>query len=882
MLRVVFMPLHIPRQTLLSLVGAIVLLCMVPGALVHAGVAGEGMHKEIKAIRALNSVLIDGSLKDDVWQRAPVHNDFTQQFPIDGATPSVETRIQVAFDEEHLYIAVQSLDNEPEKISAPLGRRDSLASSDYVEIHLDTRHDHDNGYVFRINAGGVLADAEIHDDQRQNLDWDAVWNAKARTDSTGWSAEFAIPLSILRFSAEEEPRFGFNVKRVVHRSHESMQWIHVPRTASGNLSRAGHIVGLAGIKPKRTIELRPFGLARLESELSAGGSAMLGDAHSTGELNFGIDAKVGLTDGLTLDTTINSDFGQVEADPVVLNLTSFETFFPEKRPFFLEGAGMFNTDIRMIHSRRVGERTTRFGRGSTVTLSDGSEHTVQAAPLFVPIYAAARVSGDIGARFKINALSAITGPERVEIGDSLSRTEVSVAPPRSYSAVRGKYAFQGSSYLGFVATSVARLGTSMDPEANHDAFSESIDGRWVRSDGMYRAYFQFATAHRSGGDRFEVGDKNCPSNTCRPLTRADGSIQQPGDVGVAGEVGGSKAGGAYQMYGRYRFISPRFDVDDMGFENNWDFHQVFLTNSLQQEEPFLWFQRAEVSANALAEIGFDGSRRNLTFNNATSLLGNNFWTGVLTFDYKPPGSWSTRETSDAALFETSDEARAMVDITTDSRRDYSGGFGAERVMSPSTELNVTSGYAYVSLRPKPTLELSLKTEVERRIGDLRVVDCVSDGGGDCWQGSLLRHYTLALQDSNSLDVSARANVTISTDLSIESYLQLFAADASARDYSVISNQEGKRPRMHRSEADAIPGFDGDSDGDGHPDGNFSFATINANVVLRWEMFQGTTMMVVYTRAQRHQRLKDRLAFAGLRRSPGEEILLVKLTLFSGL
>jgi hypothetical protein len=847
-----------------------------------AGVAGEGMHSEIRAERAVAVPVIDGLLREPVWSRAVADDSFTQHFPLDGVAPSMRTTVQVAFDDTHLYLGINAFDPDPSLISAPIGRRDSLVASDFIEIVLDTRHDHDNGYYFRINAAGVLADGEMHDDNRINFDWDAVWTGKAQTHAHGWSAEMAIPLSVLRFASSANPQFGFNVRRGIFRSGEIIQWVHIPRTASGTLSRAGHIVGLSGIKPKRAMELRPFGVIRLETALEEGGSAVFGDAHSLGDVSFGVDAKLGLTEGLTLDATINPDFGQVEADPVVLNLSSFETFFPEKRPFFLEGAGMLGTDIRLIHSRRIGQRTTNFGAGSTITLRNGTTHEVAHAPLFVPIYAAARVSGTLGERFSLNALSAVTGPERVEVSDGFSRQEIEVAPARSYSAMRGKYSLEGSSYLGFVATSVARLGNSLDPEANHDAFSESIDGRWVRSDGMYRAYFQLATAHRGGGDHYREGDQNCANPaSCRPLTRADGSIQAPGDLGSAGEFGGAKAGGRVRLYGRYRFISPKFDVDAMGFENNWDFHQFVMHNSLQHEESFLWFRRAELAFNAHAEYGFDHTRRRLDLNTKLSMHANNFWTGSLLLEYKPPGSWTTRETLDGALFERSDEARVSFDIASDTRRIFSGGFGAEGLTSPSTEMSVATTYAYAKVRPSPPMEFNLQANLAQRLSNLRVLECLSDDGEECWLGSTSRDYTLALQDTHSLNITARASLAISTELSLEGYMQFFAAGGALHDYSAIYGQEGSHPQLSRDETEFLP-FDGDSDRDGDRDDRFSFATVNANFVLRWEMFPGTTLIGVYTRSQRHSREIDRLAYAGLRKSPGEEILLLKLTLFAGL
>ncbi len=838
-----------------------------------AGIEGEGRNKSLTAKRATSAPTIDGHLVEGIWQSLTPDDRFRQNTPIDGAAPSMRTTVRTAFDDNYLYVGVEAHDPEPSKVSARLARRDSRIDADFVELFLDTRHNHDTGYWFRINAAGVIADGEIHDDTRINFDWDAVWLGKAAITSFGWSAEIAIPLSILRFHSSENPEFGFNVKRGIRRLGEIVQWVYIPRASSGTLSRAGHIQGLDGIKPKRIVELRPFVVTQVESSLASGGTALLGSGEDDLGASAGLDAKVGITEGLTLDATINPDFGQVEADPVVLNLTSFEAFFPEKRPFFLGGAGLFNTDVRLINSRRIGQRTTRFGAGGSIVLDDGAEYDIVTAPLAVPTYGALRLSGRIGSELSLNTLSAFTGPEIVTIDDGAGGRDVEVAPPRNYSVARAKYSLGGSSYLGMAATGVTRFGESQDPEANHDSYAESIDGRWVRSDGMIRAYFQVATAHRQGGDTYEEGDANCEGRTdCRELTRLDGTIVGPRDLGSAAEFGASKAGGALRLYGRYRWVSPRFDVDALGFENDWDYHEFLSSNSYRHEKEFLWFQRGQFSLTARSQYAFDGTRKNLSFRSEASALTKSFWRGDLVFEYKPPGSFTSRESLDGAFFERSDELRAGFDLASDSRSDVRGGTGASYLVSPTSELRVAGAYAFASVRPTPPLEMTLQTNLSMKRGQLRVVTCTADDGS-CWRRSQIRDYTLALQDSQSLNITARVNWALSTSLSFEGYMQVFAAGGEFHDYRSIDSLTGARPFLRRRDTVASDESD---------DGSFSFATLNTNLVTRWEITPGTTIIAVYTRAQRHNREKNRLAVSGLRAGTADEVFLIKLTYFYNL
>jgi len=864
----------VPSSPHRSLGLAIVLVLFVAAVpLANAGIEGEGQEKFLTAQRAKTAPTIDGHLAEAIWKRLSPDDRFRQNVPLDGAAPSMRTTVRVAFDEDYLYVGVEAHDPEPSKVSARLARRDSRIDADFIELFLDTRHNHDTGYWFRINAAGVIADGEVHDDTRINYDWDAVWLGKAAITSFGWSAEIAIPLSILRFPSAESPEFGFNVTRGIRRLGETVQWIYIPRASSGTLSRAGHIRGLEGLKPKRVVELRPFAVTRVESSLASGGSAVVGHGSEDLGASAGLDAKVGVTEGLTLDATLNPDFGQVEADPVVLNLSSFEAFFAEKRPFFLGGAGLLNTDIRLINSRRIGQRTTRFGEGSAIVLDDGMEYNVTAAQLAVPMYGALRLSGRIGPDFSLNALTAITSPEVVTVANDSGTREIEVAPSRNYSVARAKYALGGSSYLGMAATSVTRMGESRDPRSNHDAYAESIDGRWVRSDGMIRAYFQVATAHRQGGDTYEEGDTNCEGRSdCRELTRLDGTIIGPGDLGSAAEFGAAKAGGALRLYNRYRWVSPKFDVDALGFENDWDYHEFLSSNAYRHEKAFLWFQRAQLSLTAQAHFAFDGTRKNLSFRSEASALTTAFWRGDLVVEYKPANSFTSRESLDGAYFEKSDELRGGFDLESDSRHDIRGGMGASYLVSPTSELRVAGAYAFASIRPTPPLEFALQTNLSRKRGQLRVVSCTTDDG-TCWRRSQIRDYQLALQDSQSLNITARLNWALSTRLSFEGYTQIFAAGGEFHDYQRIDGVVGARPLLRRIDATQSTSSN---------DGSFSFATLNTNLVTRWEMTPGTTIIAVYTRAQRHNRERNRLAVSGLRAGAADEVFLLKFTYFYNL
>jgi len=848
-----------------------------------AAVAGEGIHREITAVRTDSPLTIDGRLSEPAWARAPADDHFTQSFPEDGARPTLRTTVQVLYDDRALYLGIVADDPHPDEIMARLARRDSTPLSDAFSIVLDPRHDHDTGYWFWINAAGVLADGQLHSEHWNNINWDGVWSGKARIGEHGWSAELRIPYSILRFPHRAEHRWGLNVTRVVGRTKETMQWVHIPTTEQGNLSRAGHIVGLRGIDPGLVVELRPFAVARTETSMPSGG--LLGVGYASGfhhEIAGGIDLKFGLTNNLTLDATVLPDFGQVEADAVVLNLSTYETHFPEKRPFFLESADLFETDIAMFYSRRIGERPSGLAEGSATVASDGVAGKVVDAPLAVPIWAAARVTGKLSRRFTLAALSALTGPEKLLVEtDSGRRSTVEPAPARSYTAARGKYSFGGSSYLGFITTAMARTGELQDPAKDHDAIAESADGRWVSTDGTYRLYFQLAASHRLGGPTYEQDDPSCTPERCEQLSREDGTLQAPGDLGYAGEFGIRKVGGEHWLYWhRYELASPEFDVNDVGFENNWDYHTGHSDLTYREKKPFSVFQEAQADLTGQFSAGFDGHRRDLSVQLSGSALTRSYWWQNLQVGYMPRGTVTERETSDGARFELSDYIWTNASLTSDSRRTVTGSayLGAGRdIHDDSWHFNASAGLDTRFIAP---LELSLHGGFGMVEDDLRFVSCTDAERGVCSVRSQERSYVFADLDSGSLSLTLRGTLALTPEIALQAYAQLFSARGRYARHRCLPGQLGAHPLLARDELQPLAACPADLLIDPSGD-DFSFTTLNANLVLRWELFPGATLIAVYTRAQRHDvelyGVRPEIGFGGLSTSAADEVLLAKLT-----
>ena len=310
--------------------------------------------------------VLDGRLDEAAWRGAPVVAGFTQVLPVDGGEPSERTEVRVTYDADALYIVARMFDSDPTAIARRFGRRDSETSSDVFRVSIDSYHDHRTAFEFAVNAAGVRSDAlAANDNGDGDSSWDPVWEAAASVDSLGWVAEMKIPFSQLRFSRETEQTWGINFTREIFRKSETVRWAWARNTEQGYASLFGHLEGLRDIPQPRRLEALPYTVVSADFDESADRSSPFNDG-SVGSKGFGLDLKYGVTSNLTLDATVNPDFGQVEVDPAVVNLTDFETYFEERRPFFVEGANLFEFSggggafaPTLFYSRRIGRTPSR-------------------------------------------------------------------------------------------------------------------------------------------------------------------------------------------------------------------------------------------------------------------------------------------------------------------------------------------------------------------------------------------------------------------------------------------------------------------------------------------------------------------------------------------
>ncbi|HEX8821288.1 MAG TPA: DUF5916 domain-containing protein [Archangium sp.] len=798
-----------------------------------AAVEGPGKTQFLRAARATGEVKVDGKLDEDTWAKAPVFDGFVQRFPDAGKAPSERTELRVLYDDRNVYVAVTCHDSEPALINRNLGRRDSDLYSDRVRVLLDTTHDHRTAYVFTVNAGGVQSDGLHYDDRLYSTDWDGVWDAAAGGTEGGWVAEFAIPLSVLRFPEAPVQTWGFSVQREIARKNEELETVLNPRTSNAVVSRLGHLTGLEELRPKRAVELVPYLAARTVARPQFSDAARPWPRLVDPSLDVGLDFKTALTSNLALTATLNPDFGQVEADQLILNLSTFEAFFPEKRPFFTQGMELFNPvggqggPQTLFYSRRVGLQT--------------------------PILGAAKLTGTVTEGVEVGVLDAVvTGPWQREVDEEQPDRDVGlyltrplhVGPnnalptdpmvPMNYLAavVRGKVG--SSSRVGGVVTMATPLtGACSDEDAALDEDPRPVpclarggnaaaaDFDLQTADGQYGVMGQFAGSQVVGG---------LPERTLR-----DGTLLRRGTMGYGGYVRAGKFGGeGFRWDVGDEFSSPTLDLNASGFQRNQNVHSPRLGLRYQRPDGFGPLKALFANLNGGMEWTTDGRGINrgswINFNGSVQLpsfdsIG--FETGANL------GGWDVRELNRTGVpLENAHWAFvALFGDTNPNRVVSAGGFlaGSHRFRE-GPESTPWGGQVnlYTTVRPHPALETRLEVFLDRTSNGPRFIEDLGDN-----------RFLLSPLLSDSMSLTLRQQWVVTPRLTLQGYAQLFTAYGAYGTYYEGTSDASRAPIRLES---LVPVERENTD-------DFHDVGLNLNLVLRWEYRLGSTLYVVYSHGQ---------------------------------
>ncbi|HEX8362226.1 MAG TPA: DUF5916 domain-containing protein [Longimicrobium sp.] len=527
--------------------------------------------KQARAVRVTGAApVLDGRLDDAVWAAAPALSDFVQKQPREGAEPTDRTEVRFVYDEDALYVGARMYKKDPASIQAPVSRRDDVNQAEHLWISLDTYLDRRTAYSFGVTAAGTRMDFYHPTDDETDVDmsFDPVWTAHAARDSLGWTAEMRIPFSQLRFASASAQTWGLNIDRWDPATKEDVFWIPIPSQERAWASRFGDLTGIEGVRPSRRVELMPY-VAAGGTFHAAPGAGNPFDDGSTIDARVGGDVKMGLGPSLTLEATVNPDFGQVEADPAEVNLSAFETFFSERRPFFIEGSQLLEgRGPTYFYSRRIGAAPSGDAEGDYVDFPGTST-----------ILGAGKLTGRLRNGTSIGALAAVTGAEhaRTFTTDDGRIERIPVAPVTAFGVLRAQRQFgaaQSTAGVSFTGT-----GRNLDDEG---PLAELLHEQAVAGGADWNLRFRGGEYSVNGyvGFSHVAGDTAALFNTqlssARYFNRPDADYltldpRRTGLAGWAGRLGVARNSGRHWLWDGYlSAVSPGFEINDAGAQGTAD------------------------------------------------------------------------------------------------------------------------------------------------------------------------------------------------------------------------------------------------------------------------------------------------------------------------
>ena len=761
-----------------------------------------------RAVRIDRAPVLDGRDDDAVWQTAPLIEGFRQFAPAEDAPTAFRTTTRVVYDAKNIYVFVRAYDPRPDSIVSLLSRRDVRTNSDQIKILFDSYHDRRTGVELMVNPAGVQRDAAMHSDVVEDMSWDGVWDVETKIDSLGWTAEFRVPFSQLRFNKAEEHTFGFGVWRDIARHNQRDSWPVYRGSRATLVSQLGTLTGFRDIGGGPRVELLPYTVTKNVTQRTA-----TGWDHPQ-RITAGADLKVGLGSALTVSATMNPDFGQVEADPALLNLSAFEVRFEERRPFFLEGNNLFRCNgpcEGLFYTRRI-------GRSPQLRAS-------AADPAFTTILGAAKVTGRVGKGVSLGISEALT---RREVG----ARGTTIEPQTNYFVARLVKEFRdGRSQFGIMLNDTRRnLDTATSPFLRHNA-----------------TVFLAQGFHRFDRDRYEIsgytgrvgvnGSRQAIALTQRSSVhlwqrpggeRAFDSTRTSMDGGVFA-AGLQKLGGSVRWSSSWRYASTGMEANDLGFVILINDMSIRNQVSLQSLKPSRYYRRffGFLSDETHWTTGGTQSGASATLHASGELR--NFWSTAFTLSTYDIGATrciacarggpALRQSAErlASVFVGGDARKIIVPNISVTGSSGDAGNSSSRSVSVGSDLRLASRYS-----------MSLGATWESRTDDQQWIANYGAFLSDT------THYTFARLNQSTVALTARANWTATPHLSVQLYAQPFVTSGDFANWRQLTAPAAREYAARWSPY-----------GTGATPTGFNFRQFNSNAVLRWEYRPGSTLFFVW-------------------------------------
>ncbi|MFV1884500.1 MAG: DUF5916 domain-containing protein [Balneola sp.] len=821
-----------------------ILLFLVFSSIIKAQSPASKVSIKAERITSDSEIQIDGVLDEDSWKSVQAAKDFVQNFPVDGGKPSQKTEIKILYSDKYLYVGAFNYDSAPDSITATLFRRDGDELSDWIFVSIDSYNDNRTAFTFGVNPKGVQKDIMYYNDVEEDILWDAVWDSETSINSEGWVAEFRIPLSQLRFtSSGNEQNWGINFERQIARYDEFNYWARIPREKYGQVSFFGDLKGIGNLSRPLRLEILPYvsGELKREPDLNNGNPFYEKNEFTA---KIGGDFKYGITSDFTLTGTINPDFGQVEADPATINLTVFEDFFAEQRPFFLEGSDIFafgSTTSQNTFSSHSNFYSRRIGKEPTgQTFQAGLNPDFEDLPLETTIAGAAKVSGKTEGGLSLGLLNAYTLEEKGRVssfdGSGFSENKYKIEPATNYFVTRISQDLKdGEAQVGGFLSSVNRSmnGSYLENYLHESAYQFGLDGQYFWANRNWGAGGVLAFSQVNGTQNSIV---NTQTTSARYYNRVDSDYLSVDSSktnlnGYFGEFSIGKYSGAGLRYSfTYSEMSPGYEINDIGFQNRADYRA-----------PHLYAEYLNVSSEAFRFYllwayggyawNFDGDMIMNFYSSGAYFQLNNLWTILGTAGFTGT-FYDDRSSRGGAVLKRPRDWSTSLEVTSNATKDFYASLGGSYRIDTSGEYT-TSIYSNIYYRPASFIQLSISPTLYFEKSTNEKPESF-DGYESEANGTLFSEA-----DQEIFYTEFRLNWTFSPKLSLQTYARplIYSADFYNFKFFKESKTYNFTPLSEITSPENVELFNSGFD--------FDYRTIQGNAVLRYEYRPGSTFFLVW-------------------------------------
>ncbi|MGD0753625.1 MAG: DUF5916 domain-containing protein [Bacteroidales bacterium] len=800
--------------------------------------------------------VINGVLDDEAWKSGTWAGGFIQNQPYNGQPETQRTEFKILFDENNLYVAIKAYDTSPDSIVNRLTRRDE-ADGDLVGIIIDSFHDLRTGFLFGVSSAGVKYDQMFtNDGQNQDASWDPNWWVETSVNKDGWVAEMKIPFSQVRFDKSSSDGWGLDVARILYRKNEQTFWQHIPRDAPGLVHLFGELKGLEQIRPRKIFDITPYGVARTET-FQAEPENPFQATGKLSKLNGGIDAKIGITNNMTMDLTINPDFGQVEADPSVVNLSAYETFFTEKRPFFIEGNNITNFGLgigdggvgndNLFYSRRIGRQPQVYPYMKDSWFAD--------IPTRTDILGAVKLTGKTKDGLSIGIVEAMTAQEKAEIDTIGGRKYATVEPLTNYFVGRvQKDINNGNTIIGGIFTSTNReLDADVRDVLHKAAYTGGIDFTQYFKNKNWMFNINTALSLVEGSKKAIT---NTQESSAHYFQRPDKNYalldtNKTSLTGAGGRMELMKQNGHWNFIGAVLWKTPGFEINDLGYMRTTDQILSVLWAGYNQFNPKGIYKSFNLNSDIFVINNFGGDMVGEGYEWNANINLKNFWS-VWTGGSLSTSMLSSDMLRGGPMMRLPGSVNPRIGFSTDNRKKLV--FNVFANGSAGFENSSNNLYAEVDISYKPTnyLVFTLSPSYNKSYSELQYVEQTSYNG--------IPRYIFASIDQKTISTSLRVNLNLSPNLTLQYWGQPFVATGKYYNYKFITEPMATRYRdRFWTYNDNQISFDTDhynidENSDGKIDytigkNDFNVKQFLSNFVVRWEYSPGSTLFLVWSQTR---------------------------------